>query len=140
MRGLKQRSMPAVDDFVATCSVCGAALRPVHVLRGTAGPRCSFCGSALMSSVREGGRTRPRPEDDSPLGLLTEFERPHHLRRRVLVAVSILVLLAIATGAFLRVRDRSAELAAPPGPGATGPAAPGDDRAPGSRKYVQPST
>ena len=101
MRGLKQRSMPAVDEFVATCSVCGAALRPVHVLRGTAGPRCSSGQSALMASGREvGGQFRPHLEDDSPLSVCSRSSNaPTISDERALVAVSkSIVLLAVATG------------------------------------------
>src|SRR5262245_19412715 len=101
MRGLKQRTTPS-DEFVATCSVCGAALRHVHVLHGRSGPRCSFCGSPLVSATPNGRPPRPVAEDEGPLGLLTDFERPRRTSGRVLVTVSVVVLIAVAAVAFVR--------------------------------------
>lgn len=123
MRGLKQRTT-SLDEFVATCSICGAALRPVHVLHGRSGSRCSFCGSSLMSPDPDGAPRPPSSLDEgSPLGLLTDFERPRRVRSGLLLAIAILVLVGIATAAILRDRSRGDELAAPPGqPAASSPA------------------
>ena len=69
MRGLKQRSMPAVDDFVATCSVCGAALRPVHVLRGDGRSPVQLLRIALIVAA-DGPGTRARSGPPRPKTIL----------------------------------------------------------------------
>jgi hypothetical protein len=77
-----------------------------------------------VSAAPDGRPPRPVAEDEGPLGLLTDFERPRRTSGRVLVTLSVAVLIAVAAVAFVRERGQRDDLAAPPAgrPAATTPA------------------
>jgi hypothetical protein len=102
MRGLK-RQIETSQEFVATCHVCGAALRRMHLVGSQRTSRCLFCGATQLGpgEEREGSEAYEEP---SPLALLTQFEKPRRYLRVLLVLLSVGALVGIGITAFPRER------------------------------------